>query len=145
MALTGTYQRTLDDKQRLAVPRPMRDELVAGDSQDLYLAPETDQALALFSSAAFERRAARLEEASRGSQNVRNYLRLYYSQAERVTLDSQGRIRIPERLVGFAHLATEVVLLGVHDHVEVWDRETWDGFLNRHTEEFDRLAEEAFR
>ena len=58
---------------------------------------------------------------STARSSVANYLRLYYSQAERVEIDGQGRIRLPERLVEFAQLRQEVVLLGVHDHIEIWD------------------------
>ena len=76
---------------------------------------------------------------------MRNYLRLYYSQAERVELDGQGRIRLPERLVQFGNLKQDVVLLGVHDHVEIWDKELWERFLAAHGPEFDQLATEAFR
>ena len=71
-------------------------------------------------------------------------MRLYYSQAEEVELDTQGRIRIPERLAVFAGVSQEVILLGVHDHVEIWDQSAWENFLATHSAEFDRLASEAF-
>jgi MraZ protein len=58
-------------------------------------------------------------------------------------VDGQGRILLPERLVNFAGLRQEVVLLGVHDHAEIWDKELWDQFLASHSPEFDELASEA--
>ncbi|MBL8851210.1 MAG: cell division protein [Planctomycetaceae bacterium] len=143
MALTGTYQRTLDDKQRLAIPKRLRDAMGEAELQELYIAPEVGRALSVFSPRAFERRAARIEELSTGRSGVVNYLRLYYSQAERVEIDAQGRIRLPERLVEFAQLQEDVVLLGVHDHIEIWDSALWNDFLKEHSLEFDRLAREA--
>jgi MraZ protein len=145
MALTGTYHRALDEKQRLAIPKRLRDAMGEADLKELYVAPEVDHSLALFSPLTFERRAQRLEQASSGRIEVRNYLRLYYSQAERLDLDSQGRVRIPERLVQFGQLKQDVVLLGVHDHVEIWDKALWERFLGDHSPEFDKLAIEAFR
>lgn len=145
MAITGTCLRTLDEKLRLAVPKRFRDFLVQGEELSLFLAPETDRSLGLFGRSVFERRAARLAETSGQPAHVRNYMRLYYSQAEEVEIDTQGRIRVPERLAAFAQLRQEVVLLGVHDHVEVWDKELWDQFLASHSSEFDRLATEAYR
>ena len=59
-------------------------------------------------------------------------------------MDSQGRIRLPERLVEFANLQQEVVLLGVHDHVEIWDKGVWRDFFDKHSGEFDKLAAEVF-
>jgi MraZ protein len=144
MPLTGTFQRSLDDKQRLALPKPLRDELAAGDERAMFLAPETEQSLSLFSADVFSRRAQRLEQDAANQGRVKNYLRLYYSQAEQVELDGQGRIRVPERLLKFAGLKQDIVLLGVNDHVEIWDQQQWEAFLAQHGPAFDRLVGEAF-
>ena len=144
MPLTGTFQRSLDDKQRLSLPKSFRDELVSEDARELFLAPETDQSLSLFSADTFNRRAQRLEQDPTVQGRAKNYLRLYYSQAEQVEPDSQGRIRIPERLLKFAGVKQDVVLLGVNDHVEMWDVARWEAFLSEHGPAFDRLVSEAF-
>src|SRR5262245_7331829 len=143
MALTGTFQRALDDKQRLAIPKRLRDAMGDLELKELYVAPEVGRSLSIFSPGTFERRATRIEELSPARSSVANYLRLYYSQAERVEIDGQGRIRLPERLVEFAQLKQDVVLIGVHDHIEIWDSTVWSEFLKEHSQEFDRLAQEA--
>ena len=144
MALTGTFLRSLDEKQRLAIPRALRDELGIEDPGLLYVAPGMDHSVAVYSEAAFQALAARLAEQSPSRSDVRTYLRLFYARAEKVGLDSQGRIRIPERLASFAELRHEVVLLGVHEHMEVWDRESWRRFLEKHNDSFDEMAARAF-
>ena len=144
MSLTGTYNRNLDSKLRLAVPKRFRDELLGPNETCLYLAPETERSLSLFGPQVFQQRASRLETLAGPPGHVKNYMRLYYSQAEPVEIDGQGRIRIPERLSAFANLKQAVVLLGVHDHVEIWSQESWDRFLADHSSEFDQLAREAF-
>lgn len=143
MALTGTFQRALDDKQRLAFPKRLRDAMGNEELKELYVAPEVGRSLSVFSPVTFERRAARIEQLSTARSSVANYLRLYYSQAERVEIDSQGRIRLPERLVEFAQLKQDVVLLGVNDHVEIWNQAIWNEFLQEHSQGFDQLASEA--
>lgn len=144
MPLTGTFQRNLDEKQRLAIPKSFRDELLGSPPRPMFLAPETERSLSLFSAAVFTRRAERLEQDPALQGRVKNYLRLYYSQAEQVELDGQGRIRIPERLLSFAGLKQDVMLLGVNDHVEIWDQQQWEGFLGQNGPDFDRLVNEAF-
>jgi MraZ protein len=144
MALTGTYDRSLDDKQRLAIPRPLKDGFRDGDSEELYLAPGNEGCLALYSLQGFEAFASRMAALSTGRVEVRNFLRLFYGQAERVQVDKQSRIRIPERLLKLAGLTHEVVLIGVQDHVEIWDRGRWDSFLNQTGAQFDALTAEAF-
>jgi len=146
MTLTGTHLRTLDEKQRIAVPKGFRDQLVENAKEPvLFLAPETDRSLSLFPPETFEQRAKKLADLSGPPGHAKNYMRLYYSQAEQVSVDSQGRIRIPERLVQFGKIQQEVVMIGVHDHVEIWDKEEWDKFLANHSTDFDQLAGEAFQ
>jgi len=143
MTLTGTYERTVDDKLRLAIPRPLRDGFQPVDSEDLYLAPGNEGCLSLYSTTGFEAFAARMASVSTGRVQVRNFLRLYYSQAERVQVDKQSRIRIPERLAKMAGLQHDVVVIGVHDHVEIWDKTRWDSFLAQNASQFDALTTEA--
>ena len=89
--------------------------------------------------------AGRFNEKSSNRSEFRNYLRLFYSRAEEVAFDSQGRILIPERLVEFARLKRDVVLMGIHDHAEIWDKELWEGFLSEHSSDFDEMADRAFQ
>ncbi|WP_437184872.1 division/cell wall cluster transcriptional repressor MraZ [Planctomicrobium sp. SH668] len=143
MALTGTHVRTLDDKSRLAVPKTFRDALCSESSElaTIVVAPETEQALSLFSVSEFQRRADEVRCSAKNGQDARTFLRLYFSQAESLEIDKQGRVRLPERLIEFAGLQQEVVLLGVSDRVEIWDRSRWDRFMAEHVPSFDRIAQ----
>lgn len=144
MTLTGTYPRNLDNKRRLAIPKRLRDEFGEGEIGSLYIAPGTDRSLAVYSPVGFENLAHRLAETPSTRTDVRTYLRLFYSRAEKVDLDNQGRIRIPDRLAEFAQLNREVVLLGVHDHAEIWDTGIWEAYLEKHNADFDEVAAKAF-
>ena len=145
MPLTGTYSRTLDDKKRVAVPKRLRDDFGEGELQCLYIAPGTTRSLELYSPQGFDRLAGRLAAQSPQRADVRDYVRLFYAAAERLDLDGQGRVRIPERLLPHAGLDREIVLLGVHDHIEIWDTKLWNEFLSQRTPEFDKLAAQAFQ
>ena len=72
-----------------------------------------------------------------------NFCGLFYARAERVVLDKQNRIRIPERLMKLASLQHEAVIVGVNDHAEVWDKHSWEQFLAGNSEQFDDLTTEA--
>ncbi len=142
MALTGTWPRSLDDKGRLAVPKRMRDDLGGETLTELFVAPWTEKSLALFTPAAFEKLAERFREKT-ANAGVRDYMRLFYARAERVDVDAQSRIRIPDRLKEFAELNRDVVLLGVNDHVELWDQARWDSYVSDLNPQFDVIAEQA--
>jgi MraZ protein len=144
MLLTGTFARSLDEKLRLAIPKRLREALEGAQQTALYLAPGTDQSLALYPEEAFARWAQRLEQLTPTRQDVRAYLRLFYAQAQRVEMDGQGRIRIPPPLAALAGLSGEVVLLGMQDHMEVWAADRWNGYLSQRQPQYDRFAEAAF-
>jgi MraZ protein len=59
-------------------------------------------------------------------------------------MDRQGRVRIPTSLAELAGLCKEIVLLGVRDHLEIWDRRRWEGYLNQKQPFYDEIAEGAF-
>ncbi|MGQ9574803.1 MAG: division/cell wall cluster transcriptional repressor MraZ [Thermoguttaceae bacterium] len=143
MPLTGTFPRSLDDKQRLAIPKPLRDVLGCRPGGILYVALGTDGSLAIYTEEAFERLGARLAAVSPTQQSVRAYTRLFYARAHRVQLDQQGRIRIPGELAELAGLGREVVLLGVQDHLELWAAQRWQQYLKDKQPHYDQIAEAA--
>lgn len=144
MLFTGTYPRSLDEKQRLALPKRLRDTLGQAPEVPLYLAPGTDGSLALYTEEAFARLGEQLAQGSPAGQDTRTFSRLFYSQALPVEVDTQGRIRIPQELATFAGLSREVMLLGVRDHLEIWDKGRWEQYLNQQQPRYDQLAENAF-
>ena len=143
MLLTGTHPRTLDDKNRLVLPKRVREQL--GGPPALYLTPGPDRSLWLYTQECLERLAEKLDRAPATDQEARVFRRLYFAQTECVEVDRAGRILIPERLVAFAALGREVALIGVRDHLELWDAGHWHQFLMEHTPRFDAVAEGAFK
>jgi MraZ protein len=146
MLLTGTFPRTLDDKQRLAIPKRLRDAMTLGgaDVTVLYAAPGTDGSLALYTEASFLRLGEQLAASPPTGQEVRAFSRLFYAQAERLDVDRQGRVRVPPELVRLAALEKDVVLVGVRDHLELWNRPRWEAYLAQQQTQYDLLAERAF-
>jgi transcriptional regulator MraZ len=145
MFLTGKFLRTLDEKHRLAIPKPLRECLGTQAEQSLFLAPATDGALAVYPEATFAKLVDRLSTGSPTSRDVRDYRRLFFSQAVNGKLDRQGRLRIPVDLIQWSKLEGEVVLLGVQDHVELWNHAAWQQYEAERRVRYDQIAEAAFR
>jgi MraZ protein len=141
MLLTGSYRRALDDKLRLAIPKPLRDQLPPGEP--LFLTPGLDGCLAVYTPAAFAALADRLEASSPAAREVRSYSRLFYSQAAVVTPDAQWRFRVTPELTSWAELSGEVVIVGVRDHIEVWAVEKWEQYMAQCDGQYEQLAEVA--
>ena len=144
MLLTGTFVRNLDEKQRLALPKPIRESLGDLTPAVLYLAPGTDGSIALYTEGVFAQLAEEIGRHSPAGQDVRAFSRLFYAQAQRVELDRQGRLRIPSELCSFVQANKEVVLLGVRDHLELWERGRWEAYLAAMQPHYDQIAERAW-
>jgi MraZ protein len=143
MLLTGTYPRSLDDKKRIALPKRVREEL--SQPETLYVTPGPDQCLWLFTQAGLDALAAKLDQSPATDAEARVFRRLYFAQTEAVDVDRAGRILISERLIQFASLQREVVLIGVRDHLELWESGRWQQYLSQNAPRFDAVAEGAFR
>ncbi|MFN4260081.1 MAG: division/cell wall cluster transcriptional repressor MraZ [Gemmataceae bacterium] len=143
MLLTGTHTRTLDEKKRLALPKRVREQL--GDPQVLFVTPGPDASLWLYTQGELEQLAAKLDDAPATDADARVFRRLYFAQTEAVDVDRSGRVLVPERLARFAGLGHDVVLIGVRDHLELWDAQRWQDYLAQHAPRFDAVAEGAFQ
>jgi MraZ protein len=144
MLLTGTFVRSIDEKMRLAIPKQLREALGSAADETLYVTPHTDGSLAIYTEKSLSQVAAHLSAASPAGQDVRDFSRLFYARAHPVEIDDQGRIRIPAELINLAGVGREAVLLGVQDHMELWDKGRWDEYLAKRQERFDQIAEGAF-
>ena len=141
MLLTGNYERALDEKLRLALPKSLREPLA--ELGPLVLTPGTDGSLAIFPQQAFAVLAAKLAARSPTGHDVRAFSRLLYAQSRPVEVDSQGRIRLPAEMAQQAGLDGDVVLLGVGDRIELWNKSRWEAYLADLQPRYDELAESA--
>lgn len=143
MLLSGTFNRVLDEKLRIAIPSHLREALPCPPSSGLFVTPGTDQSLTLYTEEAFRNLGERLAQSPPTRQDVRAFSRLFYGQAQYVELDRQGRIRIPAELAALAKLQKEVVLVGVQDHLEIWAANAWQNYIAEKQGHYDEIAESA--
>ena len=127
MILTGTYERNLDAKGRLSLPAPVRKEL----SDRVYVLPAPDvDALYVFSDSEYEKWVMGLFEKRGGFDSRKRedqaLMRKINAMATPMDIDSASRIGLTDALRGKAGLDREVTVVGNFDHLEIWDRATWE-------------------
>jgi len=120
--LLGEHEHTLDDKNRLTLPAKFRgafaDGIVVTRGMDGCLnayAPEDWRHVV-------DSRLAELHPLSREGRQMQ---RFFLSGATEAALDKQGRVGLPAALLKHAGLGRDVVVAGVNDHLEIWDRAAW--------------------
>lgn len=120
--LLGEYDHTLDEKNRVTLPAKFRQAFADG----AVLTRGMDGCLNVYARADWERLVeSRLAALDPLSREARLMQRFFFSGGAEVEPDKQGRIMVPAALIQHARLEREVVIAGVRDHLEIWDRAAW--------------------
>ena len=122
----GTFDHTLDAKNRLTVPSRFRSTLAG----TVFLVKGAEPCLSLYPAETYN---AMAQEALAGMNSLstrkREFSRLFYANAMSVELDGAGRIMLPSRFMEHAGIGSrEVVVAGAGECLELWDRATWESY-----------------
>lgn len=125
MAFRGTFDYSLDAKNRLTVPAKFRSTLADG----IVLAKTLDPCVALWRPEDYDAQVnATLSNFAPGSPEATKYKRFSSANAFDTELDAAGRVMIPAFLLEHADLKKEVVVTGAGDSLEIWDRQVWSDY-----------------
>ena len=134
----GEYEHTIDDKNRLTLPVRFRQSFVDG----IVVTRGMDGCLYAYTRGDWERLVeTQLATLDQLSPDGRKMLRFFFAGAVESELDKQGRIMVPGPLIEHAKLGREVVVAGVYDHLEIWDRAGWREQLRKVEGSAEHVAE----
>ncbi len=133
----GEYKHNLDTKGRIIVPSKFRDELHA----TFILARGLDSCLTIYSLKQWEKLFEEVNKLPTTKKAARQYVRMLTSTATECSLDNQGRIIIPSFLAKPVSINKECVVIGANDHIEIWDKDTWDAYITEASNNFEEVAE----
>jgi len=138
-SLVGEFEFTLDAKGRVAVPARLRPAF----SEGIFITRGFDRCLSGFAPGEWEQFVVdQTHDTSSMSSKGRQLRRFISASAACEHLDGQGRIKLPGALLEFAGIKKDVTIIGVQDHVEIWDRAAWAGYRKQMEEEADATADE---
>lgn len=126
--LLGTHRYQLDPKGRVSLPARFREVLADG----CFLTLGQDRCLYVFPRVEWERQIRDVASSPLSDANSRAYARLFFGSSDEAKLDGQGRVTIPQRLREAVGITKEVVVLGVGDRMEVWDRAGYERYEADH-------------
>lgn len=137
MAFRGTFDYSLDAKNRLTVPAKFRAAL----SDGVVLAKGVEKCLEVWRPADYEAFTAEAQQGfHRLSPQGRKLRTFFAANSIDTELDSAGRVGIPPFLLDHAGLAKEVVVTGAEDSLQVWDRAAWAAYNDALTGEVGEIT-----
>ena len=138
MAFRGHFDYALDAKNRLTVPPKFRATFADG----VVLAKGLEPCIALWTPDAFEAFTdSFLSNLNPLSAERRKLTRFFAGSSFDAELDSAGRVTLNAPLLTHARVDKEVVIVGNLDHLEVWDRKTYEQDQDALSNEIVEIAE----
>ena len=116
---TGTYQNSIDSKNRMIIPSRYRDQL----GGHCMLTRGFDRCLYIYAMDDYEVLVNKIRKLPQSDRDVRKFIREFFSNTEECHLDSQGRILIPQHLRDYAGISKNLVTKGAMDKIEIWSTE----------------------
>ena len=121
----GTSDHHLDSKGRVVLPTDFREQL----GESFYITMGFNRCAQVMSIEEFDRLREQIRQLPADKALSLQYLLI--SPAKLVSPNSQGRIIIPQKLREDAGLSADVTVVGMDTRIEIWDKATFDDFMEQ--------------
>lgn len=144
LLLTGEYQHTIDSKNRVLISNKLRSQIdVQAHGSDFYLVLGSNGILCLYPEKCYEQLVSAAGSELAAPDEAVAFERMSFAMASKVELDSQGRLLLNDRLRKRAKLDDQVTLVGVRDHIELWNSQSWEQYLDDHMAQYQKQMSQA--
>ncbi|MCD8324917.1 MAG: division/cell wall cluster transcriptional repressor MraZ [Clostridiales bacterium] len=130
----GEYSHSVDAKGRIIMPAKFREIL----GEEFVVTKGLDGCLFVYPNEEWENIENKFKELPHATKEARRFSRFFFAGAADCEVDKQGRVLIPSALREFAGLEKEVILVGVLNRIEIWNKERWQ---ENELDDMDEIAE----
>ena len=110
-------------------------------SNKLFMLKGFDGAISVYEQQAFQDLIAKLEKMAFTKKDTRSFLRTQLANTYELDVDKLGRISIPTPIINKFNIGKEVIVLGAGDHIEIWDKKTFEEYQAENEPQFEDIAE----
>ncbi len=137
---TGSYYNTIDAKGRVFIPTKLRYSL----GERIWLVKGIDTCLYLFTGDGWaDFKDKYIANRTKKDAKARMLQRFLLGGAHELEIDRQGRINLPQDLVGYAGIEKDVAFVGCDDLIELWNAETYSKVMDPANFNPDELMRDA--
>lgn len=144
LLLTGEYQHTVDGKGRVLISNKLRSQIdVDKHGANFYLVLGANGILCLYPEKYFEQIVLSVAPSATAPDEAVAFERISFALASKIELDNQGRLLLSDKLRKRAGLKEDVTLVGIRDHIELWNTENWEQYLLDHMAQYQQQMTQA--
>jgi MraZ protein len=137
----GIFHNSMDDKGRVSIPSKLREQLKSDGEGPLVVTLGFDQCLFLYPAEGWKKIEEQLSSLNTLNSEVRQLQRTILGNSDEVELDGQGRIVISPVLRKAAGLGKGVVVAGMLNHIEIWDKTKYESYQTQTAQSLDVLGQ----
>jgi MraZ protein len=137
----GEFEYRIDDKGRLPFPPRFRQFFRDG----IVLAQGMEKCITIYTVAEWKKLADNIAASKLPPSKLRTLGRALFATAYHLTLDSQGRISLPPSLRQYAGIGDAVVITGINNYLELWDKTQWEKVKQESQEQAWQITESLER
>lgn len=142
MMLTGQKDLSIDDKGRLVLPSVYRDRFMEGK---VHISMSLDGCIVLYPDDSYQKKAERYASLDEFDSVAREVQRVFFGNTFNDVIDSHNRILLPKVLLEKTHTGKKVTLIGMIDHLELWDSDTYAHFEEESEKNYSKNASQLVR
>lgn len=139
-----TYECKIDDKGRLKLPSSLVKHLQSIDNQELIIKRAVFQkCLEVYPAKPWEKLMQKINGLNRFVKKNADFIRMFTAGVKSAEVDKAERILIPKDLKTFAGLEKDIVISGVGEFFEIWDKAAYEENIATNEADFAQLSEEV--
>jgi len=144
LLLTGEYEHVVDGKGRVLVSNKLRNQIDSDEhGNNFYLVFGANGILCLYPEKYFEQIALAVAPRTTAPDEAVAFERISFALASKIELDGQGRLLLNERLRRRAGLKDKITLVGVRDHIELWNSKSWEQYISDNMTQYQKQMSQA--
>ena len=136
----GQFTYSIDDKGRLAIPAKIRKQITPESNDTFVMVKGFSRCIDLYPLDEWQKIGEKLLQLNLFNEQHTKFLRMLSSFASDDKMDSQSRILIPKKLLEYAEIEKEVIILGALKKIEVWNPKNFENYLMSSPETYEEIA-----
>lgn len=121
----GRHEYTMTKTGRVSIPSRFRELCKKKYRDEKFVLTNFAQYLLLYPEREWDKVAKKFSEVSMTNTSAMAAVRYFVGNSVDCSVDSQGRVLIPQTLREYAHLENEVVIVGMIEKIEIWSKSVW--------------------
>ncbi len=130
MSLTGIFEKQIDSKGRVSIPKRMRERLGEG-SEAIVTVLKIDSCLQIYPADEWDELVRHMERLSPFDERTRSLHRFWGMSTEEMKIDTEGRVSLSRDAKRYAGIESDVMIVGAINRIEIWSRDRWQSVLEK--------------